>query len=118
MSAVLRDFTPSLHEQLLDEYGHIGTRYAALWADYGAGCLLDNQRKAFLSSIAAKIRVERAEQGLKTTEASIEEAAHADPEYVAWLTEQETGRMAFMLTELELDRCRRRLDLIERGRAA
>lgn len=117
-TALVRDFPPTAHENLLDELEHIGKRYAALWSDYGAGCLLDNQRKAFLSTIAARVRVDAAERGEKVTEKYIEEEAHAHPDYIAWLTEQEVGRMAFMLTELELDRCKRRIDALVRGVAA
>ena len=69
-----------------------------------ANSALDTAREAYTAGNVDK------------TEAAIEEAAHAHPDYLAWITERETGRMEFMGTELELERCRRRCEMYERGR--
>ena len=110
-------FQPDAHDALIQEYATVGARYRELWAKYGAGCMLDNKRKAYLSTLAAKIRVLAAEKGTKVTESFIEEAAHAHPDYAEWITEQELGRLAFQQCELDLDMVRekiRRLDAVTR----
>lgn len=112
-----RAFEPDAFDALLQEHAEVGKRYAALYAEYGPGCLLDNKRKAFLATLAAKVRVEAAAKNLKVTEAFIDEQAHAAESYREWIEEQETGRLAFELTALDLERVQERLrhlDLVMR----
>lgn len=110
-------FQPDAHDVLVQQYAEIGSKYKTLWAKYGAGCMLDNKRKAFLAAIAAKIRTIAAEKGTKVTESFIEEQAHAHADYSAWIEEQELGRLEFQQCELDLDMVRekiRRLDAVTR----
>lgn len=103
------NFEPDEHARLLQEHADVGKRYAALWAEYGSDSLLDNQRKAYLSTIAARVREEALRANTKVTEGFVDEQAHASPDYRDWLMEQEVGRLAFQLTALDLERVRARL---------
>ena len=104
-------FQPDAHDALIQEYATVGARYRELWAKYGAGCMLDNKRKAYLSTLAAKIRVLAAEKGTKVTESfTSKRLAHAHPDYAEWITEQELGRLAFYSSaRLDLDMVREKI---------
>lgn len=69
----------------------------AEWADgaslYGAGGLFNDKRKSLLSITALRIRDERAENGLKSTDAMIDDLSHADKEYRLFL-DSHIGRRA------------------------
>jgi len=81
---------------------------------YGPGGTFDNLRKVKLSIVECSIRDEKAEKGEKVTEASIEQQAHADLAYTAWLDNHTVARANWLRLDAEREDVRMR---INRGQA-
>lgn len=77
---------PSI-EQLLAERDDLVKQVAPLRARHGPFGTYDALRKVELSTIASALRAQAVADGRKMTEAAIDEAAHADSRYVAFITQ-------------------------------
>ena len=73
-------------DKLLAERDELVEQSATLHARYGAFGTWGDERKSKLAVIAALLRAQALRDGVKVTEASLEEAAHASGEYMAAVT--------------------------------
>lgn len=73
-------------DQLLAERHRLVAQGAELRARYGAFGSADNLRKIELSRIKQLLRATALRDGVKMTEAALDDAAHADPRYVEYIT--------------------------------
>jgi len=73
-------------EELLAERDDLVQQIAPLRARHGPGGTYNDLRKVELASVAQIIRAGAVRDGVKLTEAAIEETAHADARYVDWVT--------------------------------
>jgi len=74
---------------------------APLIALYGPFGLWDPKRKALLESLKVRARMALS-QGGKPTEAAIDAAAHADPQYEAFLDQSFVDKIAWIQADTEL----------------
>ena len=90
-------------EELLAERHALVKRVARLRAAYGAWGTWDAQRKIILASIAQKLRAQALVNGERLTEAAIEDAAHADDAYAAFVQRctEERAQMAVLEDQIE-----------------
>jgi hypothetical protein len=89
---------PSI-ESLLAERDDLVKQVSVLRAKHGPFGLFDAERKVQLATIAASIRARALSDAKKVTEASIDEAAHADPRYVDWLTQMTQEKAEWAILE-------------------
>lgn len=73
-------------EELLAERDTLVEQSATLHAQHGAWGTWDHERKSKLAVIAALLRAQALRDGVKVTEASLTEAAHASGDYMAFVT--------------------------------
>lgn len=101
-------------ERLLAGRAELIKRIAPLRARHGMGGTYGDQRKIELSQIAATIRAKAVAASTKLTEAAIDEAAHSDDRYVAFVTKATNERVEFIQLEDEIQAIN---DKINRGQA-
>lgn len=73
-------------EELLSERDALVKQVAPLRARHGSFGTFDALRKVELATIAASLRAQAVLDGRKVTEAGLDEAAHADPRYIQFVT--------------------------------
>lgn len=73
-------------EELLAERDHLIRKVCDLRARYGPFGTFDHLRKIELSRIAGLVRIQAVRDGVKMTENAIQDAAHAHPDYVEFVT--------------------------------
>lgn len=73
-------------EWLLAERDDLVKQVAPLRARHGPGGLFDDLRGVQRATVAMKLRAQAAASGTKVTEAYLEDASKADPDYVSFLT--------------------------------
>ena len=73
--------------------------YAALKALHGPANRWDARRKAMLSAIKVRVRLDLKQKGEKATDDTVDALAHADEQYQAFIDEGIDGAIAF--TELQ-----------------
>lgn len=86
-------------ESLLAERDELVTQCAPLRAKHGPFGTFDALRKVQLATIAATIRAKAVEQGVKVTEASIDEAAHSSAEYADFIALGTREKTEWILVE-------------------
>ena len=86
-------------DDLLAERRTLVIQVAPLRAKYGSFGTADNLRKIELSKIAAIIRAEKALIPEKVTEAAIDQLAHADDRYIAFVTQLTDERRDWIILE-------------------
>lgn len=104
-------------EELLAERMDLVRRSADLRARYGPWGTWDALRRAQLSTIRMRLRAEAARDKLRTSEAALDDAAHADPRYLELITEatRERAELARLDAMIEgIDATIRRADAIAR----
>jgi len=101
-------------EELLAERDKFIKSVAPLRARHGPGGVWDDLRRVHRSTIAMKLRAQKASAGEKVTEAWLEDAAQADGDYLAFITAGVQEKIAH--TELE-NRIQGIEDQINRGQA-
>ena len=89
-------------EELLAERDTLVEQSATLHARHGAWGTFDAERKAKLSVIAALLRAQALRDGVKVTEASLTEAAHASDEYMMFVTQATSERASLYLLESKI----------------
>jgi len=99
---------------LLAEFEATREAWATGAALYGPGGTFDNLRKVKLSIIECSIRDDYQAKGVKVTEAAIEQQAHADLAYTAWLDNHTVARANWLRLDAEREDVRMR---INRGQA-
>jgi lipopolysaccharide biosynthesis protein len=92
----------TLAEELIDTIEALDNTAAPLRAVYGAFGTFDYERKNLLCAIADEMRLMYQANGVKYTEAQIDQKAHADPRYIARiaLATQERTRLALIDAEV------------------
>lgn len=73
--------------ELVDERTHLVRKAATLRARHGSFGTWDHERKVLLAKLRATIRAGATVGGAKMTEAAIDDAAHAHPDYVQFITD-------------------------------
>ena len=88
-------------EVLLAQRRELVEKNATLQAIYGSFGTFEHQRKTELALIKAKLRAEFT--GTKVTEAQLDEGAHADPRYIAFITQATKQRAEWAMVENDLE---------------
>src|SRR3990167_5952971 len=101
-------------ETLLAERDALVKQVAPLRARHGTWGVYDDLRKVHLSKVATVIRAQAVAAGERKTEAQIEQEAHADERYVAWVVEATKQKERFYVLE---NRIQGITDTIMRGQA-
>lgn len=86
-------------ESLLAERHELVQQVADLRARHGSFGTWGDLRKTELATIAQSIRARAIAETRKMTEAAIEEAAHADPRYVEFITDATRERARLTIAE-------------------
>lgn len=90
-------------EELLAERDALVKTVAPLRARHGQGGVYNDQRKILLATIATKLRVEALEKAYKLTEAACDDAAHAAPEYIAFVERAAIEKAEWAIQENTID---------------
>jgi chorismate mutase len=90
-------------EELLAKRQQLVEQVAGLRAVHGPYGTFDPQRKSTLSIIRMKIRAQRLRDKVKVTEAQLDEEAHADPDYLAFVAQATTDRTQMGKLEGEIE---------------
>jgi hypothetical protein len=91
-------------EEVLAERDAVVDEMADLWARYGPGGTWGDHRKSELSAIKMRLRAEyQRDKSQKVTDGYLEDAGHADPGYMALITEATQDRARLKLMEKRLD---------------
>ena len=90
-------------DELLAERSDLIEQVAGLRAKYGPGGLFDALRKLELSTISSYARAVAAKDGIKVTEAFLDEQAHASERYAGSLAEATQERIRWITTEAKID---------------
>lgn len=111
-AGAVQSFIPIEADDILQELASTEDTWATGASLYGPGGLFDATRKAKLSVIGLQIRDYRADKGEKTTEAMIEQLAHADDTYTTFLDEHVRDRANWLALDAVRDRLKLRLKLL------
>jgi len=107
---------PSALDRLIQEHAEAVEAMAEGWAMYGNGGCWDDVRKSLASAIAARIRTTAEVAGKKLTEAAIEEASRAHPDYVKFLDTVKADRAQFIVDEWKAKMLEQRVRAYVAGR--
>ena len=112
MSAVMDGIDyGAVAENLISEIEDLETTAAPLRAVYGSFGTFEAERKALLCVIADELRLAFQANGVKYTEAQIDQKAHADPRYVGRITSATAERTRLALLDADLMAKTRRYEL-------
>lgn len=89
--------------ELLEQRTHLVEKVATLRARYGAFGTWDNERKILLSQLSATLRAQATRSGAKMTDKSVDEASHAHPDYIDFITTATTDRAAWIRQEAQIE---------------
>ncbi len=89
--------------ELLAERETLVERVADLRARHGSFGTYGDLRKIELSRIAMMLRAQAVKDGIKVTEGGIEDAAHAHPDYVAFVTAATLQRAEWVRLENQIE---------------
>lgn len=98
-------------EQLIDDIEALDNAAAPLRAVYGSFGTFDYERKALLCTVADALRLAYQRDGVKYTEAQVDQKAHADPRYIDRITLATQERTRLALIEAEVIAKQRRYEL-------
>lgn len=96
-------------EGLHAERRQILPEYAALRALHGPANHWDKRRKAMLSAISVRIRMSTPPNG-KWTESAVDDAAHADPQYIRFVDEGIDAATRYFLLDNQMQELNERID--------
>ncbi len=102
MSALEVQFGLQPVDELLQERGVLVGRLAPLWAQYGPGGTAEHQRSAELARIDGLLRAMAAAREEKVTEASLEKACRAHPDYLALIAKHTTERAEYFTLDAQV----------------
>jgi flagellar biosynthesis regulator FlaF len=107
MNAGMRDIEDRIGvgnvEHHIARFLKLSREVAPLRAVHGPGGTFDPQRKANVSTIKMRVRAEAVAAGSKLTVDEIDAIAHADDQYVAFITQATTDRTRMAELEAELE---------------
>lgn len=89
-------------DELLAARDDLVEQAASLHARHGGWGTWDHERKSRLAIIAALLRAQALRDGVKVTEASLTEAAHASPDYMTFVTEATNDRAELFRLESKI----------------
>jgi len=89
--------------EVVDERTHRVRQSANLRALHGSFGLWDHQRKILLAKLRTMIRGGAVASGAKMTEAAIDDAAHAHPEYVEFITQGVIDKQKWIESEAVIE---------------
>lgn len=98
-------------EELIDAIEALETTAAPLRAVYGSFGTFEYERKNLLCAIADEMRLAFQREGIKYTEAQIDQKAHADPRYIGRITLATQERTRLALLDADLTAKQRRYEL-------
>lgn len=98
-------------EELIDDIEALDNTAVPFRAVYGSFGTFEYERKALLDGIAGSLRSAYQRDGVKYTEAMIDQKAHADPRYIARITLATTERTQMLLIEAQVIAKTRRYEL-------
>ncbi len=101
-------------EDIHDKRRTIIETHGELMALHRNKSLLDGRRKEVLALCALETRHEHEKAGLKYTEKSIEDKAHAHPRYSQWLSDTIVGGAKALMYENLVQECD---ELVNRGQS-
>jgi hypothetical protein len=101
-------------EELLAERDHFVQQVAPLRARHGPFGSYNDLRKIELAQIAQVLRLQAMRDSVKQTEAALDEAAHADPRYVAFVVQATKEKAEWAILENQIQGIE---DTINRGQA-
>ena len=90
-------------DELLAERLALIAQVAPLRAKYGPGGLFDPLRKLEIATISATTRLLAAKDGVKVTEAFLDEQTHASERYAGFLAEATQERIRWITIEAKID---------------
>jgi hypothetical protein len=93
---------PSI-ESLLAERDTLVKEAGPLRAKHGSFGTYDDERKVLLAQLAVTLRAKALETGTKVTEASLDQAAHAHPDYVRWVADAIVEKARYFELENRID---------------
>lgn len=102
-------FIPDEADVLLQKLSSTHEEWAAGAARFGPGGTFDAHRKSVLAVRSLQERDAAAGRGEKITEAKLDEAAHADEDYRAWLDGQTVKRAEWLTLDAKRDEWNTRL---------
>lgn len=88
--------------EVRDERWHLVQKSAKLRALHGSFGLWEHQRKILLAKLRTAIRGGAVASGAKMTEAAIDDAAHAHPQYVEFITQGVIDKQEWIGSEAEI----------------
>lgn len=98
-------------ERLIDTIEALENTAAPLRAVYGSFGTFEYERKNLLCAIADEMRLAFQRDGVKYTEAQIDQKAHADPRYIERITLATQERTKLALIEADIIAQQRRYEL-------
>jgi AraC-like DNA-binding protein len=98
-------------EELISDIEDLDNTAAPLRAVYGSFGTFEYERKNLLCAIADELRLSYQSNGVKYTEAQIDQKAHADPRYIARITLATQERTRLALIDAETIAKQRRYEL-------
>lgn len=101
-------------EELLDERRTHVEKAASLRARYGPFGTWDHERKTRIAGIKATIRAQYARDGVKVTEAQLDDEAHGHPDYKDFIVQATRDRAEWIRAENKIQDVN---DLIQRDAA-
>lgn len=101
-------------EELLAERDELVRQVAPLRARHGPFGTFEALRKVELSTVAATLRAQAVAENRKMTEAAIDEGAHADSRYIAFVTVATSEKAEWAILENSIQGIN---DTINRGQA-
>ena len=84
---------------ILAQRAALVTEVADLRAKFGSFGTFDAERKTKLATIKMRIRAQMTASGVKVTESAMDDEAHADPDYIAYITEATRSRAKLQVLE-------------------
>lgn len=90
-------------QEILEEREHLIAKRADLWARYGPFGTWDHERKAMLASLRLIARANAVKNGVKMTEAAIDDEAHGHPDYLTFVTQALHDRAKLNTLDAQVD---------------
>lgn len=100
-------------ESVLATRSALVAEVADLRAKYGSFGTFDPERKTKLATIKMRIRAQMVASGVKVTESAMDDEAHADPDYVTYITTATRHRATLQILE---DRIQAVNDMLQRDK--
>lgn len=91
-------------DELLDDRTALVEQYATLRSRHGGFGTWDHERKVMLAGIKSALRARYVRDGVKVTEAQLDDEAHASPDYREFITTATVERAEWVRAENKINR--------------